>query len=122
MMSDLHDFVRSRKDYKQVRSQQYKTDSKDRLAKLLKKKVQTTMIGALSSIEEHFGFLWEDCTTEDQKKFKELYNSIRSEILDKGNHQARNIDAELAQYEVEWLKYNYKIPVIPKEEETDEQG
>jgi len=121
-MSDLHDFVRSRKDYKQVRSQQYKTDSKDRLAKLLKKKVQTTMIGALSSIEEHFGFLWEDCTTEDQKKFKELYNSIRSEILDKGNHQARNIDAELAQYEVEWLKYNYKIPVIPKEEETDEQG
>lgn len=121
-MSDLHDIVKKRKDYKAVREQQYKEDSKERLSKLLKKKVQTTMIGALSSIEEHFGFLWEDCKTEDQKKFKELYDNVRSEILDKGNHQARNIDAELAQYEVEWKKYHLKIPVIPQKENKDEQG
>ena len=46
---------------------------------------------------------------------KEMYNKVRSEILDKGNNQARNIDAELAQYDVEWLKYSIKIPVINKE-------
>jgi hypothetical protein len=43
---------------------------------------------------------------------KDLYNKVRSEILDKGNNQARNIDAELSQYEVEWLRYSMKIPVI----------
>jgi len=122
-MSDLHDIVKNRKDYKEVRENKYKSDSKDRLSKILKKKIQTTMIGALSSIEEHFGFLWESedsSLNEQQKAMKELYNKVRSEILDKGNNQARNIDAELAQYDVEWLKFNIKIPVIPQKETTDE--
>ena len=71
------------------------------------------MIGALSSIEENLSFLWEN----DNPKFtkadmKILYNKIRSEILDKGNNQARNVDAELAQYDVEWLRYSVKIPFI----------
>ena len=117
-MSDLHDIVKNRKDYKEVRENKYKSDSKDRL-----RKIQTTMIGALSSIEEHFGFLWESedsSLNEQQKAMKELYNKVRSEILDKGNNQARNIDAELAQYDVEWLKFNIKIPVIPQKETTDE--
>ena len=43
---------------------------------------------------------------------KSLYNKIRSEILDKGNNQARNIDIELSQYDVESLKFVIKIPVI----------
>ena len=47
---------------------------------------------------------------------KDIYQKIRSEILDKGNNQARNIDAELAQYDVEWLKYSVTIPVITKKE------
>ena len=122
-MSDLHDIVKNRKDYKEIRENKYKSDSKDRLSKILKKKIQTTMIGALSSIEEHFGFLWESedsSLNEQQKAMKELYNKVRSEILDKGNNQARNIDAELAQYDVEWLKFNIKIPVIPQKETTDE--
>ena len=48
---------------------------------------------------------------------KDLYQKIRSEILDKGNTQARNVDAELAQYDVKWLKYTIKIPVITEEQE-----
>jgi hypothetical protein len=100
-------------DYKKIRERKYKADSKDRLSKILKKKIQTTMIGALSSIEENLSFLWE----EDHPKFTkqeitQIYNKIRSEILDKGNNQARNVDAELANYEVEWLRYSMKIPVI----------
>jgi hypothetical protein len=119
-MGDLRRIVQQRKDYKKIREDQYKVDSKERLSKILKKKIQTTMIGALSSVEEHFAFLWENCATEDQKKFKELYDQVRSEILDKGNHQARNIDAELAQYEVNWLKYHLQIPVVPQQEIKDE--
>ena len=76
------------------------------------------MIGALSSIEEHFGFLWaEDGSYGDEEKaaMLDLYNKVRSEILDKGNTQARNVDAELAQYDLKWLKYTMTIPVKTKE-------
>ena len=45
----------------------------------------------------------------------ELYQSVRSDILDRGNNQSRNIDAELGQYEVEWKKYSMTIPVINKD-------
>lgn len=108
------DEIKQHAEYKKMREMKYKTDSKDRLSKILKKKIQTTMIGALSSIEENFGFLWngEGTVTVDQQVIKNLYNKIRSDILDKGNNQARNIDAELAQYEVEWLRYSMKMPVI----------
>lgn len=100
-------------DYKQVREEKYKQDSKDRLVKILKKKVETTMIGALSSIEEYFGDLWntDGQMTPEQARMYDLYQKIRSEILDRGNAQSRNIDAELAQYEVKWLRYNMTIPV-----------
>ena len=106
------------RNYKKAREDKYKLDSKERLSRILKKKIQTTMIGALSSIEENFGFLWQGDDkdlSKDQRMMKEMYNKVRSEILDKGNNQARNIDAELAQYDVEWLKYSIKIPVINKE-------
>lgn len=107
-------------DYKKIRESKYKLDSKDRLSKILKKKIQTTMIGALSTIEQHFSFLWENKDgklTKEQELMKDLYNKVRSEILDKGNNQARNIDAELAQYDVEWLRYSMKIPVISPNKE-----
>ncbi len=110
----------SRSDYKKAREDKHKLDSKDRLSKILKKKIQTTMIGALSSIEENFGFLWQEHNgklTKDQELMKNLYNKVRSEILDKGNNQARNIDAELAQYEIDWLRYSIKIPVISNKKE-----
>ena len=103
-------------NYKKVRDEKYKQESKERLSKTLKKKIQTTMIGALSSIEENFGFLWQsdnDSLSTEQQTMKNLYNKLRSEILDKGNNQARNIDAELSQYDIEWLRYSINIPVIP---------
>lgn len=107
-------------DYKKIRETKYKLDSRDRLSKIIKKKIQTTMIGALSSIEENFGFLWdskEGDLTKEQKAMKILYDKVRSEILDRGNTQARNVDAELSQYDVEWLRYSVKIPVISPNKE-----
>lgn len=120
MDESLRKMVEDRKNYKETRKDKYKLDSKDRLSKILKKKIQTTMIGALSSIEQHLSFLWESdgTPTEDQKAMKAIYEQIRSEILDKGNNQARNIDAELSQYEVEWLRYKVNIPVINKGKEV----
>lgn len=80
------------------------------------------MIGALSSIENYFGFLWEvdidEVPTAEKKLMYELYQKVREEVLNKGNAQARNIDAELSQYNVNWLKYRNVIPV----KETRKEG
>lgn len=101
------------KDYKYLREDKYKQDSKDRLSKILKKKVETTMIGALASVEQNLGHLWNNGQqmTPEQEKLFDLYQKIRSEILDKGNSQSRNIDIELTQYEVKWLRYSLTLPV-----------
>ena len=113
------ELIRSNTDYKKKREYRYKTDSRDRLSKIIRKKIETTMIGALSSIEDHLGFLWTNADnsplTEEQSLMQDVYQEIRSEILDKGNNQARNVDAELMHYDVEWLKYSMEIPVILKE-------
>jgi len=80
------------------------------------------MIGALSSIEKHFGFLWisDGELTPEQKVMHEIYQKVREEVLDKGNSQARNVDAELNQYEVKWLRYTSNIPVKNKKEGSNE--
>tara|TARA_R110000824_G_scaffold123561_3_gene281505 strand:+ start:1212 stop:1574 length:363 start_codon:yes stop_codon:yes gene_type:complete len=119
MDNNYADLIKNNSNYEKRRADKYKVDSKERLSKILKKKIETTMIGALSSIEDHFGFLWDSNNdsdpTEEQVIMNDLYQQIRSEILDKGNSQARNIDAELSQYEVEWTKYSMDIPVVTKE-------
>ena len=113
-MDEINSLIRKNVEYKKVRENKHHQDSKDRLSKIIKKKVETTMIGALSSIEQHFGFLWENKNgklSAEQQAMLDLYQKVRSEILDKGNSQARNIDAELSQYDVNWLRYSVNIPV-----------
>jgi hypothetical protein len=101
------------KDYEKKREEKYKEESRQRLVKILKKKIETTMIGSLSSIEEHFGFLWNsgEKMTPDQQIMFDIYQKVRSEILDKGNTQSRNLEAETSQYEIKWLRYSTIIPV-----------
>lgn len=99
----------------------YKVDSKERLKKISSKKIQTTMIGALDSIEKHLGFLWE----EDEEGrcdagLREIYEIVRQEILDRGNDQIRNLITELEQYDIEWLRYQLKLQVKPKEKRDNE--
>ncbi len=121
-MENFDDLIRNKSEYKDARSERYKYDSKDRLSKILRKKVETTMIGAISSLEDHFSFLWaaQDSEMTEEKKFMfDIFQKVRSEILDKGNSQARNIDAELNQYEVKWMRYSVEIPVKPNDEGTD---
>lgn len=121
-MGDFRELVRNKSNYEKLKDDKIKSDSKQRLSKILKKKVETTMIGALSSIEEHFGFLWGNANgsvslgdlSEEQRIMYEAYQKVRSEILDKGNTQSRNVDAELNQYEVNWLRFTMNIPVKEK--------
>ena len=125
MSDSFNELIRKQSEYKTAREDKFKTDSRVRLSKILKKKVETTMIGALSSIEDHFSFLWAanngDELTPEQKIMYDLFQKVRSEILDKGNTQSRNIDAELSQYEVKWLRYSVEIPVKKSEGQEDEK-
>ena len=117
MDDTYNDLVRKSDKFKSDKDARYKDVSKDRLLKISKKKVQTTMIGALSTIERVFGFLWGyDETSEltpEQEHMKELFEEVRSEILDRGNNQARNLEAEFANYEINWLRYQITLPVKP---------
>jgi hypothetical protein len=120
------DLIRSSRKYKTTKEDKYKETSKDRLYKISKKKVETTMIGALSSIEKHFGFLWghesqEDLSPEEQH-IKSIYDEVRSEILDKGNNQIRNLESEISQYEVKWLRYHMSLPIMSVESKEENDG
>ena len=123
-MDEFNDLIRQQNEYKRIREDKLKSDSKHRLSKILKKKVETTMIGALSSVEEHFSFLWTSQSggelTPEQQIMYDTFQKVRSEILDKGNTQARNVDAELNQYDVKWLRYSVNIPVKTSDNQEQE--
>lgn len=115
-MEDFSALVRKSKAFKSDKEERYNESSKDRLSKISKKKIQTTMIGALSSIEAHFGFLWgqdeSDEISPEQEHMKEIYELVRSEILDRGNNQVRNLETELNQYDIKWNRYHLQIPIV----------
>lgn len=110
------EFYRSLKqslEYKKIKEEKTKEVSKGRLFKITKKKLQTTMIGALSSIEKHFGFLWgndDQYLTAEQKEMRLIFEEARSEILDKGNTQIRNLENEFVNYDVVWKKNTIFLP------------
>ena len=122
-MEDYNKFLKDSIDYKKSREDRYKEVSKDALFKASKKKIQTTMIGALSTIEEHFGFLWgfelpEDQLTPEQKHVKSIFEDVRAKILDRGNTQIRSLESEFVNYEISKKKSFINLPMAkPKGEE-----
>lgn len=102
-------------DYKIKREIIAQDQAREQLSNLVKSKVKTTMIGAINSIEQHLGFLWKHGSNENlsetEKQFLEIFQKLRTEILDKGNNQSRNIDSELSRFEVKVKKVNLLLPV-----------
>lgn len=84
---------------------QYDKDSKERLLKILKQKIKTTMIGALDSFEHMFSEMLKD------PDFDSAFQEARKEILDNGNNQIRAIEKELEQYNIHWNRYTIVMPV-----------
>ena len=114
-MENYNDLVKKSLDFKRAREDKYKEISKDRLYQIAKKKIQTTMIGALSTLENNFGFLWglggDNNITPEQEELREIFEKVRSEILDRGNTQIRNLEAEITNYDINWKKYTVNLPV-----------
>jgi len=126
MEESYAELVRKSDNYKSERASKNKEISKDRLLRASKKKIQTTMIGALSTVEKHLGFLWGyeslDVLTPEQEHLKELYDQVRSEILDRGNNQGRNLETEFMNYDISWLKYKITLPVKPLNTQQGEES
>jgi hypothetical protein len=125
-MEDCNKFLKESLDYKKSREDRYKEVSKDSLFKASKKRVQTTMIGALSTVEEHFGFLWgfelpEDQLTPEQKHVKSIFEDVRAKILDRGNTQIRSLESEFVNYEISKKKYFINLPVAKTQGEEDDR-
>ncbi len=108
-------FLKRSLDYRATRDERYKELSKDKLFQVAVKKIKTTMIGALSTLEESFGFLWgfeEDAEkTDDQKKILEIYEDARAKILDRGNTQIRNLESEFVNYDIVRKKHYINLPI-----------
>jgi transcription termination factor Rho len=115
-----NDFIKKSLEYKNARESRQKDLSRDKLFKAAKKKIQTTMIGALSTLEESFGFLWglgidEENRSEDHRKIQELYEDARAKILDRGNTQIRALEAEFVNYDITRKKYLINLPMANEE-------
>ena len=94
-----------------------KEKSKDRLKAAVQKRIKTTMIGSISSIEKIFGDLWgHECEfrTAEQEELYQVFVELRTEILDNGNLQIRSFENDLQAYEVEWTGYHLEIPILHK--------
>jgi hypothetical protein len=93
---------------------EYNEDMKDKMRERLKtiisKKIDTTMIYPLSQFEAAFGELWgngkdESELTDTERLYRAKWKQCRNNILNNGNQQKRNANAELNMHEVTWLRY-----------------
>jgi hypothetical protein len=114
-MIDKEDFdfdkvYNNHQNYKKERENKFKEFSNNRLYNITKKKIQTTMIGALATVEKYF----EPLLNSGDKQIKRVFEDARSEILDKGNAQIRNLESEFSNYDIVWKKNNIVIPFIEK--------
>lgn len=91
----------------------------ERLRFYIEKRIQTTMIGAISKFENNFGYLWghhltdEDSLSPQQLDFSDLWETTRNEILNQGNNQIRQIKEDFYRYGGGFKQnysYNFKPP------------
>ena len=89
---------------------------RERLKKIIGKKIETTMIYPLSQVEMAFGHLWGHSKpvgslTDDERVNRAKWEQCRSNILNNGNQQKRNAFAELDMHTVTWNRY--QVVLVP---------
>lgn len=95
----------------------YKEKSRELLKELTEKLFKTTMVAAISKLEEEFGELWGadgSSVTSEMLEFKKKFEIVRKHIFDTGHAQIDKMHDELDNYEVFWNRYVLKMPVKPR--------
>jgi Mg2+ and Co2+ transporter CorA len=95
---------------RKVNQERYTLGSKKRLMKNIEKKFKTAMIGTLARCEEQLGFLWghgidAKFLTTEQKRYRDIWDNLRTEILNHCNSQLRASMEEMLQYTINWNQY-----------------
>ncbi len=93
--------------------------AKNQLSQSVQQKINTTMIGALASIEEIFGYLWRDGDpqNEQERALYAMFQEVRNNILDKGNRQKRLSAEDLDNYSITRNRYRFDFVVKPRKGE-----
>jgi len=117
--SQIEEVAEICKKDQEEKNKQYLIDSNKRLFKIISTKLRTSFIGSLSAFEESFGHLWghllqESELTDNQKKWKRLWENTRTMVLNNGNHQIRSVENELSQYDISWNRHSTVLK--PKED------
>lgn len=101
----------------------YQAASRSKLQNAISKRIRTTMIGALATMEEKLGFLFgEDGNrNKEQEHLYNLFKEIRSNILDKGNDQIRQLENDFDAYTIEMKKFYLEFRVQKEGTENDNQ-
>lgn len=116
---NFYEMKRQVDDRKKRLDNAYKENSKKRLLNNIERKFRTTMIGALDKFEKAFGYLWghnkNSRLTEEELDMKEIWEDVRTQILDNGNNNMRAAQQEIAQYTLSFNMYK----ITTKENEDD---
>lgn len=107
-MDDHWRLKRQADENKRLAEESYKSNSKTRLTHSIETKIKTTMIGALDKFEKKLGFLWDEESPDELPtagELKELWQQVRTDILDNGNNQIRAVKEEISLYDVKFNKY-----------------
>jgi hypothetical protein len=107
-------------------SQQLKDQYQERLKKIISKKFDTTMIFSLSQFEAAYGHLWghglpEEKLNDDQLTMRNKWKECRNNILNNGNQQKRNANAEISMHEVVWKRYQTVLLPMDQYEDLNKQ-
>lgn len=82
------------------------------------KRIQTTMIGALSKMENNFGHLWghfkDGPLTEQEEAFADLWDETRNAILNQGNKEIRNLKQDHDKCTCDRIRDSGAIPLTMK--------
>ncbi len=103
---------------KQAKEERFAEQSRKRLDKIISTKIRTAFVGALASFEEEFGVLWgnekEDDgeLTDNERAWREIWENVRTEILNNGNTQLRAARNEIANHVVQWNRYHMNFIMV----------
>ncbi len=79
------------------------------------RRIQTTMIGALSKMENSFGHLWghfkDGPLTEQEEAFADLWDDTRNAILNQGNKEIRNLKQDHEKCTCDHIREHGAIPL-----------
>lgn len=120
-MSDVKKWMEMTRKSQEASNKNFAEESRKRLTKILTTKITTTFIGSLAAFEKAFGFLWgqgkkDSEKTDEEKHFYNIWEGVRTDVLNNGNNQSRAIQNELQNHNITWNRHTL---VIKNEDQND---